>query len=137
MRTYSFMQESPDKSHFFSAVLTSFLFFAPLVGAGLTTISIMLVFQRISALGAVNLSVLAGPMATALVWTAMGTILWLIGLRSFLFLTLKLNYKRVWFWRMAVASSILGLFSPTSVVALPTLLFLVFGRSRFLPGQLG
>ncbi|MCE0522672.1 MAG: MotA/TolQ/ExbB proton channel family protein [Methylacidiphilales bacterium] len=138
MRTYSFRQESPDKGHFLPAVLTSFLLFAPLVGAGLTAISIMLVFQRISALGEVNISALAGPMATALAWTAMGTILWLIGLGSFLFLTLKLDYKRVWFWRMAVASCILLIFSSSFVAALPALCFLWFlfsRQSRLLPGQ--
>jgi MotA/TolQ/ExbB proton channel family len=129
------MQESPDRSYFLPAVITSFLLFAPLVGGCLTVIAMMLTFQRISSTGAVNLSVLSAPIATALLWTLVGLILWLIGLGSFLFLALKLNYKRVWFWRIAVASSILLLFSSAIVVALPMLCFLFFRRSSLLPGQ--
>ncbi len=130
------MQESPHGNHFLPAVLTSFLLFAPIIGGGIAAIAMMLAFQRISSTGAVNLSVLAGPIAAALIWTAAGLVLWLIGLGSFFVLTLKLSYKRVWFWRVAVVSSILLLFSSTIVVALPALLFLVFGRSRLLPGKL-
>src|SRR5450631_3479607 len=135
MRTFFLMPGSPQGSYFLPAVLTSFLLFAPLVGGGMTATAMLIAFQRMSSTGdAINISVLASPMATALLWTAIGIILWLIGLGSFLFLTLKLNYKRVWFWRVAVASSLL-LFSSAIVVALPTLCFLVFGRSRFLPGH--
>jgi len=131
------MPESRQESYFLPAVLTSFLLFAPLVGGGMTVMAVLIAFQRIpSPGGAVNLSVLASLMATALLWTAIGIILWLIGLGSFLFLTLKLNYKRVWFWRVAVTSSVLFLFSSTIVVALPTLCFIIFGRSRFLPGTI-
>ena len=131
------MQESPRRSYFLPAVLTSFLLFAPIVGGCITGIGMMVAFQRLSAAGPVSPSVLAGYVSAALLWTLAGLILWLIGLGSFLFLTLKLNYKYVWFWKIAVASCTLGLFSSTIIVAVPMLLFLVFGRSRFLPKKLG
>jgi len=132
MRTYSFMQESPGRDYFLPALLTSFLLFAPLAGGCLTALSVFFAFQRLSTAGEINTSVLASNIGTALLWTLAGIILWLIGLGSFLFLTLKLNYKRLWFWRVAVASCILGLFSSTIVVALPTLCLLVCWRSRLL-----
>jgi hypothetical protein len=135
MRSYAFMQESPDRDYFLPALLTSFILFAPIVGSCITGIAVTEAFQRMSSAGPVSLSVLGSYMGTALLWTAIGLILWPIGLGSYLFLTLKLEYKRVWFWRAAVASCILLLFSATIIVALPALLFLVFGRSRLLPGQ--
>jgi len=129
------MRKSPDRDYFLPAFFTSFLLFAPLAGGCLAAIFIMLAFQRMGPTGAVNLSVLASAIGTALLWALAGIILWLMGLGGFLFLTLKLNYKRVWFWRVAVASCLLGLFSSTSVVALPALCLLLFWRSRLLPPQ--
>jgi hypothetical protein len=121
------------------ALLTSFLLFAPPVLSCFGAIGMLLAFQWIFPTSAVTPTTLFTPIAAALLCTAVGLILWLIGLGRFFSLTLKHNCKSRWFWWVAVASCILAVFSspPAVVVALPTLLFLVFKRSRFLPGQPG
>ena len=115
------------------AIIGSMLLLALPIGLISTIISMVQIFQYISAQGASDATLMAGSISSALVSSALGLVVGLLGAMFLCVSIVFFKHRKPWVFRVALTASFITflLFPVGTVVAVVILIVLFFKKNSF------